>query len=97
MPTDWRKIARSIVPGSTRFRPLRGLDEAILLGLLRATRAVDSRHRTAGRTSAVGGSAPQVPAQGGLAVGNGPNPGGAELESQLEPVGVTAGAGGASR
>jgi len=97
MPTNWRKIARSIVPGSPRLHPIRGLDGAILLGLLRAIGAVDSRHRTDGRSPAVQASARGVPAQGGVAARNESSIAEAEQESHLESAGVTAGAGGAYR
>jgi hypothetical protein len=97
MVTYRRQIARSFVPRSTRLRPLRGLDEAILLGLLRATGAVDSRDGTGRRASAVDGSARWLPAQTGAAAGDVPSPTEAETESQLESAGFAVGSGGPPR
>jgi hypothetical protein len=61
MTTYRRQIARSFVPLLPRLRPLRGLDEAILLGFLRATGAVEGRHGTGRRASAVDVSARWLP------------------------------------
>lgn len=97
MATYRRQIARSFVPLSTRLRPLRGLDEAILLGLLRATGAVDSRHGTGWRASAVDVSARWLPAKTGATLGDVPSATEAERESQLESAGLAVGWGGPPR
>jgi hypothetical protein len=97
MTTYRLQIARSFVPLSTRLRPLRGLDEAILVGLLRATGAVDTRHGTARGTSAVDVSARWLPAQTGAAAGDVPSATEAERESQLESAGLAIGSGGPPR
>jgi hypothetical protein len=97
MPTYRRQIARSFVPLSTRLRPLRGLDEAILLGFLRATGAVDSRHGTGWRASVVAVSARWLPAQTGATAGNVPSTTEAERESQLESAALSVGSGGPPR
>jgi hypothetical protein len=97
MTTYQRQIARSFVPSSTRLRPLRGLDEAILLGLLRATGAVDSRHDTGRRASAVDVSARCLPAQTGAAAGDVPSATEAERESRFESAGPAVGSGGPPR
>jgi hypothetical protein len=97
MTTYRYEIARSFVPLSTRLRPLRGLDEAILLGLLRATGAVDSRHGTGRRASAVDGSARGLQAHTGAAAGDVPSATEAERESQLESAGLAVGSGGPPR
>jgi hypothetical protein len=97
MTTYRRQIARSFVPLSTRLRPLRGLDEAILLGFLRATGAVDSPHRTGWRASVVAVSARWLPAQTGATAGDVPSTTEAERESQIESAGVAVGSGGRPR
>jgi hypothetical protein len=97
MTTYRDEIARSFVPLSTRLRPLRGLDEAILLGFLRATGAVDSRHGTGRRASAVDVSARWLPAHTGAAAGDVPSATEAERESQLESAGLAVGSGGPPR
>jgi hypothetical protein len=97
MTTYRRQIARSFVPLSTRLRPLSGLDEAILLGFLRATGAVDSRHGTGRRASAVDVSARSLPAQTGAAAGDVPSVTETERESQLESAGLAVGSGGPPR
>jgi hypothetical protein len=91
------EIARSFVPLSTRLRPLRGLDEAILLGFLRATGAVDSRHGTGRRASAVDVSARWLQAHTGAAAGDVPSATEAERESRLESAGLAVGSGGPPR
>jgi hypothetical protein len=97
MTTYRLRIARSFVPLSTRLRPLRGLDEVILLGFLRATGAVDSRHGIGWRASAVDVSARWLPAQTGAAAGGVPSATEAERESQLESAGLAIGSGGPTR
>jgi hypothetical protein len=97
MTTYRYEIARSFVPLSTRLRPLRGLDEAILLGFLRATGAVDSRHGTGRRASAVDVSARWLRAHAGAAAGDVPSATEAERESQLESAGLAVGSGGPPR
>jgi hypothetical protein len=97
MTTYRLQIARSFVPLSTRLRPLRGLDEVILLGFLRATGAVDSRQGIGWRASAVDVSARWLPAQTGAAAGGVPSATEAERESQLESAGLAIGSGGPPR
>jgi len=97
MTTYRDEIARSFVPLSARLRPLRGLDEAILLGFLRATGAVDSRHGTGRRASEVDGSARWLQAQTGAAAGDVPSATEAEREIQLESAGLAVGSGGPPR
>jgi hypothetical protein len=96
MTTYRYEIARSFVPLSPRLRPLRGLDEAILLGFLRATGAVDSRHGTGRRASAVDVSARWLRAHA-AAAGDVPSATEAERESQLESAGLAVGSGGQPR
>jgi hypothetical protein len=97
MTTYRLQIARSFVPLSARLRPLRGLDEVMLLGFLRATGAVDSRHGIGWRASAVDVSARWLPAQTGAAAGDVPSATEAEPESQLESAGLAIGSGGPTR
>jgi hypothetical protein len=93
MGTNRRKIARSFVPLSTRLRPLRSLDEAILLGLLRATDAVDSRPIADRHAMAMGVSQRWLPAQPGATAGDMPS----AAETERESVGHAVGSGGTSR
>ena len=97
MTTYRLQIARSFVPLSARLRPLRGLDEVMLLGFLRATGAVDSRHGIGWRASAVDVSARWLPAQTGAAAGDVPSATEAEPESQLESAALAIGSGGPTR
>lgn len=97
MPRYRHEIARSFVLRSARLHPLRRLDEAILLGLLRATGAVDSRHRTVRRPPAVHVSPRWLPAQGSLAAGDLANPAKIEQKRQLESIGLAARSGGRAR
>jgi hypothetical protein len=97
MPTyRQQKIARSLVLVSRRLRPLRGLDDAILLGLLRATGAVDSRYSVGRRPSAAEVSTRWVPAQAGVIAGN-VSSANAAPESQLDSGTVVVGSGVAAR
>jgi hypothetical protein len=95
MRTYRQEIARSFVPVSTRLRPLRGLDEAILLGLLRATGAVDSRHGISRHALAVEVSERWLPAQAGVSAGGVPT--GSEAGRELESAGLAVGSRGTSR
>jgi hypothetical protein len=98
MPTYRRqRIARSFVPISSRLRPLRGLDDAILLGLLRATGAVDSRYGTGRRPLVAEVSTRWVPARASVTAGNVSSAAEAAPESQLESGRVVVGSGVAAR
>jgi hypothetical protein len=98
MPTyRQQKIARSFVPVLDRLRPLRGLDDAILLGLLRATGAIDSRYSTDRHPSAAEVSTRLVPAQAGVTAGNVSSVAETGLESELESGRAGVGSGVAAR
>jgi hypothetical protein len=98
MPTYRQpKIARSFVPVSTWLHPLRGLDDAILLGLLRATGAVDPRYSAGRRPLAAEVSTRWVPAHASVIAGNVSSATEAVPESQLDSGTVVVGSGVAAR
>ena len=89
MSTYKHKTARSFVLFPTMRRPLRGLDDAILLGLLRATGAVDSRRAGVPPISAVDVSASRLPAQ--LRALDGELPVAAQVGQEDQAVALAAG------